>query len=139
MGKIPIPVHFPDHIFQSGSDFEIWIATTPAKKKPFWINRGSIFISQPDPDFQIKIDQRFLFSKRIAIEKPVLNSKYRRNDKSDPGFSGKTDQRFSFRNRSAISIFQPDPDFEIWIATTPAIKNRAGKIADRFSLENRDH
>jgi len=34
-------------------------------------------------------------------------------------------------------VFQPDPDFQISIATTPAIKNRSGKIADRFSFHNR--
>jgi hypothetical protein len=33
--------------------------------------------------------------------------------------------------------FQPDPDFSFSIATAPAITNRSGKIADRFSFRNR--
>jgi hypothetical protein len=34
-------------------------------------------------------------------------------------------------------FFQPDPDFEIAIAITIAIKNQSGKIDDRFSFRNR--
>jgi hypothetical protein len=33
--------------------------------------------------------------------------------------------------------FQPDPNFYFSITTTIAIKNRSGKIADRFSFRNR--
>jgi hypothetical protein len=31
--------------------------------------------------------------------------------------------------RIVMIVFKPDPDFQISIAITPAIKNRSGKIA----------
>jgi hypothetical protein len=43
----------------------------------------------------------------------------------------------SFINRIAIFIFQPGSDFYFQIAITIPIKNRSGKIADRFSCSNR--
>jgi hypothetical protein len=61
-----------------------------------------------------------------------LDQKYRRDAKSVRDFFVKIGSRFSFQNRSAIFIFKPDPDFQIIIAITIAIKNRSGKIKDRF-------
>jgi hypothetical protein len=42
-----------------------------------------------------------------------------------------------FFQQTLIFIFQSDPDFKIFIAITIAIKNRPGKIADRFSFSDR--
>jgi hypothetical protein len=57
--------------------------------------------------------------------------------KSDPDFDLKIDQRIPDQNRSAIYIFKSISDFEIAIAITIPIKNRSGKIDDRFSFHNR--
>ena len=59
-----------------------------------------------------------------------------------PGFttsgrSRRSNGDFSLFNRGVIFSFQPDRDFQIAIAITLAIKNRSGKIADRFSFHNR--
>jgi hypothetical protein len=42
----------------------------------------------------LKIDLRFSFYNRVAIENRFWNGKYRRNVKSDPDFHVKIDQRF---------------------------------------------
>jgi hypothetical protein len=44
------------------------------------------------------------------------------------------DQRFTDQNRIVIFIFKSDREFIFLIAIVIPIKNRSGKIANRFSL-----
>ena len=83
---------------------------------------GSSRISQSDTDFTAKIDQRFSFSNRIAIEKRFQEHQNLRNGPSGSDFHVKIDQRFSFQIRSAIFICKSDPVFQNVIAITIAIE-----------------
>jgi hypothetical protein len=74
-------------------------------------------------DSQIKIDERFSFSNRSAIEKPFQDRNFRRTAKSDRDFRTEIDQRFQDQNRSPIYILKSISDFETAIAITIAIKN----------------
>jgi hypothetical protein len=114
--------------------FFISVAITIPIKKPIRINREPIFILKTDRDFSGKIDPRFYFSNRIAIEKRFQVREFRRNVRSGSAFFVKIDQRFSFQNRSAIFISRSDRDFKTAIAITIPIKNRSGSIGIRFSF-----
>ena len=84
-------------------------------------------------DFQIKIGSRFSFQNRSAIKKPLAMDFHSRSDKSGSDFRTKIDQRFPDQNRIAIFMVKSDPEFIFSIAIAIPIKNRSGKIGDRFS------
>jgi len=92
-------------------------------------------------DFHIEFDQRFsdqnriliFISKSIRDEKTARNSFHSRSNKSGSNFCTKIDQRFPDQNRIAIFMLKSDPEFIFSIAIAILIKNRSGKIGDRFS------
>jgi hypothetical protein len=70
------------------------------------------------------------------MNKPLAIDFHSRSDKSGSDFRTKIDQRFPDQNRIAIFILKSDPEFIFSIAIMIPIKNRSGKIADRFSFQN---
>jgi hypothetical protein len=126
--------------FQSDLDFHFQIAIAiPIKNQSGKIadrilsfNRSSIFPAKSIIDFMVKIGSRLKHRLRTAIT--VVNRKNRFRQPC-----------LTFYNRSAIFpeksipgfIVKSISDFQISIAITIPIKNRSGKIADRFSFQNR--